>query len=319
MTTSTLHGHRVTPSHRRVAVLLLVAAFSIVALAALVVTGVTPWTGGTGAEPSSAPAGPPPDSGAVEPAIVAPVDEVGAAPAPQPPPVTHVQPSDVPEPGPQPEPEPAPEPEPEPEPEPGPTVTAVQERLRELGYLVGAVDGERGQQTVAAVMAFQRVNGLQVDGVVGPMTTAALAGTPVEPSLGGGPDERIEVDLTRQLLHLVEGGRRVVTLHVSSGNGATYDRLDGSTSRARTPVGEFRVLRRIAGERESSAGLGTLYDPMYFHNGFAIHGSNSVPAWPASHGCIRVSRADARWLFARVPDGMPVHLYGGTHVFTPSR
>jgi hypothetical protein len=97
MTASTLHGQTVAPSHRRVAVLLLVAAFSIVALAALVVTGVTPWVGGTGAEPSSAPDGPP-DPGAVEPPIVAPVDEAGAAPAPQPPPASEVEPSDVPEP-----------------------------------------------------------------------------------------------------------------------------------------------------------------------------------------------------------------------------
>jgi lipoprotein-anchoring transpeptidase ErfK/SrfK len=249
-----------------------------------------------------------PEAVEVEEEPVLPVEE---PPVPPPPPAPVAEP----EPIPQPEPEPAPEPEPE----PGMAVTAVQERLRDLGYLVGAVDGTRGQQTVAAIMAFQRVNGLQVDGVVGPMTTAALEGEPVAPTLRGGPDDRVEVDLTNQLLHLVEGGRRIVTLHVSSGNGEAYSRLDGSTSRAVTPVGEFRVIRRIVGERESSAGLGTLYDPLYFHGGFAIHGSNSIPAWPASHGCVRVSRADAVWLQGRVPDGLPVQLHGGTHVYTPSR
>ena len=70
------------------------------------------------------------------------------------------------------------------------------------------------------------------------------------------------------------------------------------------------IERRIEGVR--IAPLGTMYDPMYFYRGFAIHGSPSVPPWPASHGCIRITRADAAWMIANVPDGMPVHVYGGT-------
>jgi lipoprotein-anchoring transpeptidase ErfK/SrfK len=80
-------------------------------------------------------------------------------------------------------------------------------------------------------------------------------------------------------------------------------------------VGQFTVERRISGVRE--ADLGTLYDPLYFYKGWAIHGSNAVPAQPASHGCVRVTRADAVWLFERVPDGISVHVHGGQHVFTP--
>lgn len=196
-------------------------------------------------------------------------------------------------------------------------VEAQQQRLRELGYLIGPVDGRRGQQTVAAIMAFQRVHGLTVDGVVGPQTLGAFAGDPVEPTLATGPPTRIEIDLDRQLLHVVEDGERVVTLHVSSGNGVTYRTASGGWARGRTPVGEFTMLRRIHGTRVSR--LGTLYDPLYFYAGFAIHGSNSVPPHPASHGCVRVSRADARWLIDRIETGTPIHLYGGTHVFTPSR
>jgi lipoprotein-anchoring transpeptidase ErfK/SrfK len=195
-------------------------------------------------------------------------------------------------------------------------LAAVQSRLRDLGYLLGPADGVRGQQTVAAVMAFQRVNGLSVDGVVGPRTLAALE-APAPPQLRGGAATRIEVDLTRQLAHVVRDGTRVVTLHVSSGNGEAYRSSSGGTAHARTPVGSFRIERRIHGERH--AALGVLYDPLYFHGGYAIHGSNSVPAYPASHGCVRVTRADARWLIANLGDGTPVELYGGTHVFTPTR
>jgi hypothetical protein len=234
-------------------------------------------------------------------------------PAPEPAPA----PEPEPEPMPEPEPEPTPEPDPEPDPEPAPApvdLVVVQQRLEDLGYLLGPADGVKGQQTVAAVMAFQRVNGLAVDGIVGPQTLGALE-APAAPQLRGGPATRVEVDLTRQLAHVVRDGTRVVTLHVSSGNGAPYPSATGGTAYGNTPVGEFRVERTIVGVRESR--LGTLYDPLYFYGGYAIHGSGSVPPSPASHGCVRVTMADARWLIANVPVGTPVHLYGGTHVFAP--
>jgi lipoprotein-anchoring transpeptidase ErfK/SrfK len=193
----------------------------------------------------------------------------------------------------------------------------AQERLVELGYLVGAADGEKGQQTTAAVMAFQAVQGLGVDGVLGPQTIAALAGHPHRARRCGGRATRIEVDMDRQVLHLVEGDRRVTTMKASTGRGGTFESQDGQTLRAETPVGTFTIDRRIAGEHQSSYGIGGMWDPMYFHGPWAIHGSPNVPAGPASAGCVRISMADGRWLFDRVPNGTPVVLYGGTHVFTP--
>lgn len=194
-------------------------------------------------------------------------------------------------------------------------VAEVQQRLRDERFLIGPVDGRMGQQTVAAVMAFQQAAGLAVDGVVGPETRAALAVGVPEPALRGGPPTRVEVDLDAQVLHVVEDDVRLATLKVSSGDGGTYRSISGGTARSRTPVGEFTIQRRIRGVRVSR--LGTLYDPLYFYGGFAIHGSPSVPPGPASHGCIRVTRADGRWLFDQVPNGTPVVIHGGTHVFSP--
>lgn len=206
---------------------------------------------------------------------------------------------------------PAPETE-EPEPDPGPDIAAVQQRLQDLHYYLGSIDGEQGPATTNAVMAFQKVNGLTVDGVVGRQTLAALD-DPVNPALRDGPATRIEVDLTRQVVHLVRDGELVRTMPASSGNGETYTSSSGGTARALTPVGWFEIERRIVGVRR--APLGILYDPLYFHRGWALHGSDSVPAHPASHGCVRLPRADARWLADQVPDGTAVHLYGGAHVF----
>ena len=54
------------------------------------------------------------------------------------------------------------------------SVKAMQQRLIELGYLSGKVDGNFGAQTFAALQAFQRANALSVDGIAGSKTLAAL-------------------------------------------------------------------------------------------------------------------------------------------------
>ncbi len=70
----------------------------------------------------------------------------------------------------------------------GEDVKAVQTRLQELGYYTGAIDGDYGSGTVAAVKAFQTMNGLTADGKAGSKTYAILFsdsavgnGTLVEP------------------------------------------------------------------------------------------------------------------------------------------
>ena len=192
-------------------------------------------------------------------------------------------------------------------------VAAVQRTLTDLNYYGGPVDGRTGGALGSAVMAFQKVQGLPRSGSLNPATLAALA-APTSPELRGGPANRVEVDLTKQVLYVVKGGAIVRIMPVSSGNGASYKQKDGATARALTPTGNYVIERRIVGERK--ADLGTLYDPQYFYRGWAIHGSNSVPAGPASHGCVRVTRADAKYLLTVLGNGMSVNLYGGTHVFS---
>src|SRR5277367_582764 len=56
----------------------------------------------------------------------------------------------------------------------GDAVVALQQALQAKGFSPGAVDGLFGPGTEAAVLAFQRSEGLAADGVVGPATAAAL-------------------------------------------------------------------------------------------------------------------------------------------------
>lgn len=56
------------------------------------------------------------------------------------------------------------------------TVLDVQNALIAAGFNPGSPDGVMGPRTRAAILAFQRAKGLEVDGIVGPVTSAALFG-----------------------------------------------------------------------------------------------------------------------------------------------
>jgi putative chitinase len=56
----------------------------------------------------------------------------------------------------------------------GQDVLSLQLKLAEHGFPPGAIDGQFGPGTQAAVIAFQRSEGLVADGVAGPRTAAAL-------------------------------------------------------------------------------------------------------------------------------------------------
>jgi peptidoglycan hydrolase-like protein with peptidoglycan-binding domain len=172
----------------------------------------------------------------------------------------------------------------------GASVIEVERRLGSLGYALRTVDRFYGRDTLEAVLAFQKVQGLPWTGRVTPRVWRALerAGTP-RPRYARG--DHVEVDKRRQLLMLVRKGRVVLVSHVSTG------------ATGNTPVGRWRVYRKVTGWDW------VLWYPMYFLRGFAIHGYPSVPAYPASHGCVRVPMWLAPRLYQRSGYGTLVYVY----------
>ena len=182
----------------------------------------------------------------------------------------------------------------------------AEQRLWDLGYWAGPIDGTFDSGSRHALMAFQKLEGRPRTGNLTRTELEALqkASRP-QPRYSG--YAHIEIDLTRQVLFVIdETGSVSRILPVSSGNERHYvDR--GQVHRAHTPRGTFKVLRKINGWRLSSLGL--MYYPSYIVNGVAVHGSFSVPAQPASHGCIRVPMFAAKELSGLMPVGIEVIVY----------
>ena len=196
-----------------------------------------------------------------------------------------------------------------------PRIKAIQERLAELGYDVGTADGQLGAQTSYAIMAFQKVEGLSRDGVAGPEVEAALAkASKPGPMVPGGAPTRIEIDVARQVMFYWVGGSLARILPVSTGSGEHYC-VDGECDDAVTPGGSFRIGRKASGLEVSP--LGELWWPMYFNGGIAIHGSPSIPPYPASHGCIRIPMYAAPTFYDQVGAGTRVHVLNSPEAVAP--
>ena len=200
----------------------------------------------------------------------------------------------------------------------GPETARIQERLLELGFWLQLVDGDFGGTTKQAVMAFQKYMGLEATARVDQVTADALTlATTRAVGLSNEPGTLVEVDKDKQVLFIMNSGKLLWAMNISTGSGQYFletnqkDLVTWETGRSLTPSGRYKI------DREKPDGwwdgdLGRIYRPKYFRGGIAIHGSMSIPNYPASHGCVRVSTAamDMIWASGLLPKKTPVWVYG---------
>lgn len=200
----------------------------------------------------------------------------------------------------------------------GAETARIQQRLLDAGFWLSGVDGDYGLTTRQAVMAFQKYSGLEASGKVDDATAAALTVVTSRPK----PQTTdlgvvVEVDKTRQLLMVVNDGKLSWVINTSTGSGQWFleqnqkDPNKWELGRSITDSGHFKI-RRERSEGWWAGDLGEIYRPKYFNGGIAIHGSRSIPNYPASHGCVRVSvpAMDMLWASRMLPIGTKVWVYG---------
>ena len=207
----------------------------------------------------------------------------------------------------------------------GPVVQAYEQRLADLKFDPGAVDGVYDRATEYAVEAVQKSLGGELTGRIGGDTGFAISVYNYTPALepNGGPN-RTELDITRQIITLYENWQvRLITV-TSTGSGERYcynsPRVNPTVricEAANTPSGRYEFYEYRDGWDKSP--LGQLYNPYYFHGGIAVHGYESVPSAPESHGCARIPMHIAEYFHTLVHDGHPVYVFGGQDAIIYSR
>jgi lipoprotein-anchoring transpeptidase ErfK/SrfK len=102
----------------------------------------------------------------------------------------------------------------------------------------------------------------------------------------------VEVSKGRQVLFLVRGGEVALIVPVSTG------------ATGNTPLGLWHVYSKVPGFNAEE-----MYYSSFFVGAFAIHGYHSVPAYPASHGCVRIPLWAAVRVYSLIDYGTAVYIY----------
>ncbi|HET8593301.1 MAG TPA: L,D-transpeptidase family protein [Solirubrobacterales bacterium] len=176
----------------------------------------------------------------------------------------------------------------------GPVTRLYNDALRAQGYYVGHAGSRFGIGSRLGTLAFRKVNGMgRRTGYLPAIFRKLLRGEGAfQPRFSDG--HHVEADLSRQVMALVEADRPVATFHISSGTGATP-----------TVRGNFRFYMKQPGYNSKR-----MYYSVYFIGGYATHGYNPVPTYPASHGCLRNPIPFARYIYNWIDIGDPMHVYG---------
>jgi L,D-transpeptidase catalytic domain len=159
----------------------------------------------------------------------------------------------------------------------GPFVALIQQRLAALHFYIPQT-GVYDTGTGLALDAYHRLlRWGTYQTLDGRTISFLLDGYGAFPVHYPGNGNHAEGDLTLQLLALVDGPKVQAIYPISSGKPSTP-----------TILGNFRVYSKVPGYLPDG-----MYFSNFFYSGYAIHGYDPAPDYPASHGCMRLPIVDA--------------------------
>lgn len=175
----------------------------------------------------------------------------------------------------------------------GDVVVGFKKAMRKMGYIANS--GRCfGGKTGRGVLAYRKVNGMTRSSRAGAgLVKRAFEGKGeyhvVHPAAG----EHVEAPLSKQVLVFAKGDKPFAVYPVSSGKSSTP-----------TVTGHFTFIRQEPGYNSHG-----MYYSFYFYGGYAVHGYESVPDYPASHGCIRTFIADQPEIYDRINFGEDIFVF----------
>lgn len=170
---------------------------------------------------------------------------------------------------------------------------AFRQALNKLGYVPGGghcFNGKMGR----AILAFRKVNDLSRNEHAGKRIVQQVfsgrGGYKVQHPKAG---EHIEAPLSKQIIAFAKGDKVFAVYPISSGKPSTP-----------TVRGHFNFYMTQPGYNSHG-----MYYSFYFIGGYAIHGYESVPNYPASHGCLRTFIADQPEIYKKIFYGEDIFVW----------
>jgi hypothetical protein len=175
----------------------------------------------------------------------------------------------------------------------GDVVVGFKKAMRKLGYIANS--GRCfGGKTARGVLAYRKVNGMARSFRAGRgLVKRAFSGRGSYRVRHPGAGRHVEAPISKQVLVFAEGERPVAVYPISSGKSSTP-----------TVTGHFHFIRQEPGYNSHG-----MYYSFYFYGGYAVHGYESVPDYPASHGCIRTFIADQPEIYDRINFGESIFVF----------
>jgi hypothetical protein len=176
--------------------------------------------------------------------------------------------------------------------EPGRLTLLFNRLLQGAGYHMGDVSDQVDEGTELAILAMRKTNEMERTEEYEPaLFNMLLRGEGRFEPVHDEDDRHVEVDLSRQVMALVEDGRATDVFHVSSGAFGT-------------PTGTFSFYSKAPGYNQKG-----MYYSVYYDGNYATHGYYTVPTYPASHGCVRNPEVYSVFIYDWISLGDPIFIY----------
>jgi lipoprotein-anchoring transpeptidase ErfK/SrfK len=175
----------------------------------------------------------------------------------------------------------------------GKAVVGFKKAMREMGYIANS-GSCFGGKTARGVLAYRKVNNMSRSFRAGAgLVRSVYAGKGAYHVRYPNAGEHVEAPLDKQVVVFTKGDKPFAIYPISSGKSSTP-----------TVTGHYEFIRTEPGYNSHG-----MYYSYYFYGGYAIHGYESVPDYPASHGCLRTFIADQPEIYNRIFLGEDIFIW----------
>jgi hypothetical protein len=175
----------------------------------------------------------------------------------------------------------------------GDVVVGFKKAMRAMGYIANSGRCFSGK-TARGVLAYRKVNDKTRSTRAGAgLVKSVFAGKGAYKVRYPNAGEHVEAPLSKQVLVFTKGDKPFAIYPISSGKSSTP-----------TVTGHFQFIRTEPGYNSHG-----MYYSFYFYGGYAVHGYESVPDYPASHGCLRTFIADQPEIYNRIHMGEDIFVW----------